>query len=119
MGVIAYISQGTFVPFVPPNTVPSISLDPHYLPYYAGRSTLRMFIALFCSTIFALVYGYVAARNRYAERIMVPLLDILQSVPVLGFLSVTVTGFIALFPGSLLGLEAACILLSSQVKHGT
>ncbi|GAB1543675.1 ABC transporter permease subunit [Scytonema sp. NUACC21] len=121
LGVIAYISQGTLVPFVPPDTIPSISLDPHYLPYYAGRSTLRMFIALFCSTVFTLVYGYVAARNRYAERIMVPLLDILQSVPVLGFLSITVTGFIALFPGSLLGLEAASIfaIFTSQAWNMT
>jgi NitT/TauT family transport system permease protein len=68
-----------------------------------------MFIALAFSTVFTFVYGYAAARNRRAERLLVPLLDILQSVPVLGFLSVTVTAFIALFRGSLLGLEAASI----------
>lgn len=68
-----------------------------------------MFVALAASCAFTFAYGYVAARNRYAERVLVPLLDILQSVPVLGFLSITVTGFIALFPGSLLGLEAAAI----------
>jgi NitT/TauT family transport system permease protein len=79
------------------------------LPNYAARSTLRMFIALFASTIFTLIYGYIAAHSRRAEKVLVPLLDILQSVPVLGFLSVTVTGFIALFPGSLLGIEAASI----------
>jgi NitT/TauT family transport system permease protein len=76
-----------------------------------------MFIALFFSTVFTLVYGYVAAHSRRAERVMIPLLDILQSVPILGFLSITVTGFIALFPGSLLGLEAASIfaIFTSQV----
>src|SRR4029077_12658866 len=61
------------------------------------------------SFAFTLVYGYAAARSRYAERVLIPLLDVLQSVPVLGFLSVTVTAFIALFPGSLLGLESASI----------
>jgi NitT/TauT family transport system permease protein len=95
--------------FHPPDTLPSISLDPHNLPNYAARSTLRMFIALGLSTVFTLIYGFLAAHNRRAERVLIPLLDILQSVPVLGFLSVTVTGFIALFPGSLLGIEAASI----------
>jgi NitT/TauT family transport system permease protein len=68
-----------------------------------------MFIALIISTLFTLVYGYAAARSPRAEKVLIPLLDILQSVPVLGFLSITVTGFIALFRGSLLGLEAASI----------
>ena len=68
-----------------------------------------MFIALGLSTLFTFVYGYAAARSKRAERVLVPLLDVLQSVPVLGFLSVTVTAFIALFRGSLLGLEAASI----------
>ena len=68
-----------------------------------------MFVALIFSTLFTFVYGYIAARSRRAEKVLVPLLDILQSVPVLGFLSVTVTAFIALFRGSLLGLEAASI----------
>ena len=86
-----------------------IDLSPMALPGYAARSLLRMFIAFVASILFTLVYGYVAAYNRRAEKILVPLLDILQSVPVLGFLSVTVTGFMALFPGSLLGLECACL----------
>jgi len=109
LALVAKVGAGSFVSFVPPQTVPGVSLDPRNLPYYACRSTLRMFVALFASLIFTLVYGYAAARSRYAERILIPLLDILQSVPVLGFLSITVTGFIALFPGSLLGLEAASI----------
>ncbi len=107
--LLARIGAGTVVPFVPPHVVPGVSLDPAYLPYYAARSTLRMFIALGFSLVFTLIYGYVAAHSRKAERVLIPLLDVLQSVPVLGFLSVTVTGFVALFPGRLLGLEAASI----------
>jgi len=107
--VIARVGAESLVHFAPPEVIPSVSLDPANLPNYAARSTLRMFIALICSILFTLVYGYVAARSRRAEKVLIPLLDILQSVPVLGFLSVTVTGFIALFRGSLLGLEAAAI----------
>jgi len=121
LALIAHIGSGTLVSFEPPNIVPTVDLDPRNLPYYAGRSTLRMFIALFFSTVFTLVYGYLAAYSPRAERVMIPLLDILQSVPVLGFLSITVTGFIALFPGSLLGLEAASIfaIFTSQVWNMT
>src|SRR5215470_11447321 len=107
--VVARVGAESFVRFVPPDVIPSVSLDPRNLPNYAARSTLRMFIALAFSTVFTFVYGYAAARNKRAERVLVPLLDILQSIPVLGFLSVTVTAFIALFRGSLLGLEAASI----------
>jgi NitT/TauT family transport system permease protein len=107
--VAARVGAESLVHFNPPETVPSISLDPSNLPNYAARSTLRMFVALVASTVFTFVYGYAAARSRRAEKVLVPLLDILQSVPVLGFLSVTVTAFIALFRGSLLGLEAASI----------
>jgi NitT/TauT family transport system permease protein len=107
--VLAHVGAESLVKFNPPDVIPTVSLDPRNLPNYAARSTLRMFIALIASTLFTFVYGYVAARSKRAERILVPLLDILQSVPVLGFLSVTVTAFIALFRGSLLGLEAASI----------
>jgi NitT/TauT family transport system permease protein len=118
--LIARVGAGTLVSFQPPIS-PIVDLDPLNLPYYAGRSTLRMFVGLFFSTVFTLAYGYVAAHNRRAERVMIPLLDILQSVPVLGFLSITVTGFIALFPGSLLGLEAASIfaIFTSQAWNMT
>ena len=107
--VAARVGAESFVRFHPPDVIPQINLDPRNLPNYAARSTLRMFIALICSTLFTFIYGYSAARSPKAERVLVPLLDILQSVPVLGFLSVTVTAFIALFHGSLLGLEAASI----------
>jgi NitT/TauT family transport system permease protein len=109
VALVAKVGAGTLVSFVPSKTVPHVDLDPRNLPYYAARSTLRMFVALLWSIVFTLIYGYAAARSRRAERVLIPLLDILQSVPVLGFLSITVTGFIALFPGSLLGLEFASI----------
>jgi NitT/TauT family transport system permease protein len=109
LAIVAKVGAGALVGFTPPKDVPTVSLDPRNLPYYAGRSTLRMFVALAASFVFTFVYGYAAARSKYAERVLIPLLDILQSVPVLGFLSITVTGFIALFPGSLLGLECASI----------
>ncbi len=86
-----------------------ISLDAAVLPYYLLRTTLRMFLALGASLVFACGFAVLAAKYRLAERIMVPMLDILQSIPILGFLSITVTGFIALFPGSLLGVECAAI----------
>ena len=107
--VVARVGAESLVRFSPPDVLPTVSLDPINLPNYAARSTLRMFLALIFSTLFTFVYGYAAARSRRAERVLVPLLDILQSVPVLGFLSITVTAFIALFRGSLLGLEAASI----------
>ena len=117
----ARVGSGAFVGFVPPVDVPEVSLDPANLPYYAARSTLRMFIALVASLIFSFIYGYIAAKSARAERVLIPLLDILQSVPVLGFLSITVTGFIALFPGSLLGLEMASIfaIFTGQVWNMT
>ncbi|MDM0013867.1 ABC transporter permease subunit [Variovorax sp. J22P168] len=86
-----------------------ISLDPSALPYYLLRTTLRMFIALGASLVFACVFAVLATRYRAAEKLLLPLLDILQSIPILGFLSITVTGFIALFPGNLLGVECAAI----------
>lgn len=107
--VLARVGSGFFVAFKPPGITPTIKLDIKDLPYYAVRSTIRMFLALGLSVLFTLGYGYAAAKNKQAERILVPLLDILQSVPVLGFLSITVTGFIAMFPGSLFGLECASI----------
>ncbi|GIL38212.1 ABC transporter permease [Roseiterribacter gracilis] len=86
-----------------------VTLDPHVLPYYALRSVLRMFAALALSISFSFIVAIAAARSRRAEKLIVPMLDVLQSVPVLSFLTITVTGFIALFPGSLLGVECASI----------
>jgi NitT/TauT family transport system permease protein len=88
---------------------PPLSLDVAYIPYYTARTVLRMFIAFGAALLFTFSYGYIAAKSVAARKVMLPLLDILQSVPVLGFLSITVTGFLALFPGSLLGVECASI----------
>lgn len=98
-----------------------ISLDPGYLPFYALRTVLRMFIALTFSILFTFVVGALAAKNRRAEQIIIPAIDILQSVPVLSFLSITITGFISLFPGSLLGPECAAIfvIFTAQVWNIT
>ena len=106
--LVLQIGKGTTVSFSPAKGT-SVSTDPANLPYYAGRSLLRMFLALAASLTFTMVYAYAAAHSRRLERILIPALDFLQSVPVLAFLSVTVTGFIGLFPGSLLGLECAAI----------
>jgi NitT/TauT family transport system permease protein len=96
-------------PFLPKTAPSTVSTDPANLPYYAVRSLVRMFAALILSVLFTFVYATAAARLRRTEKVLIPLLDILQSVPVLGFLSVTVTAFINLFPGSELGLECASI----------
>jgi len=98
-----------------------ISLDPHNLPAYAMRTVLRMLIAVAASLLFTLVYATLAAKSRKAGQIMIPILDILQSVPVLGYISFTVTGFIALFPGSMMGVECAAIfaIFTSQAWNMT
>jgi NitT/TauT family transport system permease protein len=86
-----------------------VTLDPANLPEYALRTTLRMFAAILASLVFTFVVGTLAAKSRKAELVIVPLLDILQSVPVLGFLTFTVIFFMRLFPGSQLGAECAAI----------
>jgi NitT/TauT family transport system permease protein len=102
------------------DTLP-ISLDPWRLPEYALRTVLRMAAALVASLVFSLGYAALAAKSRQAEKMLIPVLDILQSVPILGFLSITVTGFIALFPGRLLGVECAAIfaIFTSQAWNMT
>ncbi|GEC10260.1 ABC transporter permease [Streptomyces spinoverrucosus] len=114
------VGQGTTVSFTPGQDV-HVSTDPARLPYDAARSLLRMFAALAASTVFTFGYAFAAAKSRRLERILIPALDILQSVPVLGFLTVAVTGFIALFPGSMLGLECASVfaIFTSQAWNMT
>ena len=90
-------------------TASPISLDPGVLPEYALRTTLRMLAALLVSLLFTFTYATLAAKVRRAEVLLVPMLDILQSVPILGFISVTIVLFMAMFPGSLLGAEVAAI----------
>jgi NitT/TauT family transport system permease protein len=89
--------------------VTPISLDSSYLPFYAGRTVVRMLIAMGFSLLFTFIFGTWAAKSHRAERIIIPMIDVLQSVPILGFLSVTVAGFIGLFRGSFLGPECAAI----------
>ena len=105
---LAYAGSHMARPYAVGEAIP-LTLDPWMLPYYLLRTTLRMFIALGASLIFSCVFAAVATKYRAAERVMIPMLDILQSIPILGFLSITVTGFIALFPGNLLGVECAAI----------
>ena len=100
--------HGMAVP-LPGASATAISLKYSALPYYAMRTTLRMFAALAASLAFTFTYATLAAKSRRAEIVMIPVLDILQSVPILGFLSFTVTFFLGLFPGSILGAECAAI----------
>ncbi|AVQ85100.1 MULTISPECIES: ABC transporter permease [Variovorax] len=103
-----HFGKGMLVHF-DPAAVPQIDSSPSQIPYYAGRTLMRMWIAFGFSLFFAIATGYLAAKNRTARAFILPALDVLQSVPVLGFLSATVAGFMALFPGSLLGVECAAI----------
>jgi len=86
-----------------------LSLAPERLPQYAARTTLRMLLALGCSLLFTFTYATLAAKSPRAELVLVPLLDILQSVPILGFVSVTIVFFMSLAPGRVLGAELAAI----------
>ncbi|MCE3045164.1 ABC transporter permease subunit [Legionella quinlivanii] len=117
---LGWAGQQMAVPYQLGDPLP-ISLAPSHLPFYALRTVLRMFIALALSILFTFVVGAAAAKNRRAEQVIVPAIDILQSVPVLSFLSITVTGFIHLFPNSLLGPECASIfvIFTAQVWNIT
>jgi NitT/TauT family transport system permease protein len=106
--LMSYGSRGMTSPLNAPETA-ALSLDYWQLPYYGLRTTLRMFAAIVVSLIFTFTYATVAAKSRRAEMVLIPLLDVLQSVPILGFLSFTVTFFLGLFPGSTLGAEGAAI----------
>ena len=109
LGVLFFrAAEGAVAPLSTLQMAP-VTLDPWDLPYYAMRTVLRMFAALFASTVFTLVVATLAARSRHAGQLIVPALDILQSVPILGFLTFTVTFFMGLFPGSVAGVEAASI----------
>ena len=110
-GIIFLLAWGSHQMAVPYNLGEplAITLDPAVLPLYALRTVLRMGAAMLLSLLFTLIYATLAAKNRRAGQVMIPLLDVLQSVPILGFLSITVMGFIRLFPGSLLGPETAAI----------
>jgi NitT/TauT family transport system permease protein len=111
IGLIAFLgetSRGLFAPLSQLSASP-MSLDPVHLPEYAARTTFRMLAGLVLSLIFTLTYATWAAKSERAGKLLVPLLDILQSVPILGFISVTVVFFLSLAPGRVLGAEFASI----------
>jgi NitT/TauT family transport system permease protein len=111
LGLLVFLgeaSRNLFEPLAELQRQPP-SLDPRNLPEYAARTTLRMLIAMVLSLFFTFTYATLAAKSRSAERLLVPLLDILQSVPILGFISITVVFFMSLAPGRVLGAEFASI----------
>jgi NitT/TauT family transport system permease protein len=111
LGLLVFLGEASrhlFEPLADLQRTPP-SLDPANLPEYAARTTLRMFVAMALSLLFTFTYATLAAKNKQAERLLVPLLDILQSVPILGFISITVVFFMALAPGRVLGAEFAAI----------
>ena len=120
MVLIVYGGEQTTQPLSALDTAP-VSLDPSNLPLYALRTTLRMLLAITCSLVFTFVYAALAAKSRRAEIVLIPLLDILQSVPILGFLTFTVVFFMNLFPGKVLGAELACVfaIFTSQAWNMT
>ena len=120
MVLIVYGSEQTTLPLSALDTAP-VTLDPVHLPYYALRTTMRMLMAMACSLVFTFVYAAIAAKSRRAEMVLIPLLDILQSVPILGFLTFTVVFFLNLFPGKVLGAELACVfaIFTSQAWNMT
>jgi NitT/TauT family transport system permease protein len=105
---IGSVARHTLAPLSAPGAT-EIHLDAAYLPAYAVRTTLRMFAALSASLIFTFTYPVWAAKSRRAGAILVPILDILQSVPILGFLTFTFVFFMSLFPGRVMGAELAVI----------
>jgi NitT/TauT family transport system permease protein len=108
LALLAIGAKGTFAPLEAVQTAP-ISLDPAMLPFYVVRTVLRMLAAMVASLLFTLTYGTLAAKSRRAEIILIPILDVLQSVPILGYISFTVVFFMNLFPGRVLGAEFASI----------
>jgi len=106
--VVARTSQGILAPLKTLDSEP-VTLDLANLPGYAGRTALRMLAALALSLLFTFTYATLAAKSRRAEMILIPVLDILQSVPILGFISVTVIWFMSLAPGRVLGAEFAAV----------
>jgi NitT/TauT family transport system permease protein len=118
--LIVYGGEQTAAPLSALNITP-VSLDPANLPLYALRTTMRMLLAIVCSIVFTFIYAALAAKSRRAEMVLIPLLDILQSVPILGFLTFTVVFFMNLFPGRVFGAELACVfaIFTSQAWNMT
>ncbi|MGQ9786402.1 MAG: ABC transporter permease subunit [Anaerolineae bacterium] len=99
---------------------PTIDLELHWLPLYAGLSLARMFVAYILSLLFSLVYGRLAAYNQRAEMVLLPLLDVLQSVPILSFLPAVALSLSALLPQQLaMELSSIVLIFTSQVWNLT
>src|SRR6201997_4860773 len=111
LGLLVFLGEASRHLFEPLTALQQqpISLDPRNLPEYAARTTLRMLIAMVLSLLFTFTYATLAAKNRAAERWLVPLLDILQSETILGFVSVPVVFLMAVAPVRVLGAEFASI----------
>jgi NitT/TauT family transport system permease protein len=111
LGVLIFLAEASRSLLEPLSAleVTPLSLAPVNLPEYAARTTLRMLVALAFSLLFTFGYATLAAKNKRAELVLIPLLDILQSVPILGFLSITIVFFMSLAPGRVLGAEFAAI----------
>jgi NitT/TauT family transport system permease protein len=109
LGVLVFFAQASRGLMLPLAELHPVSIDPANLPGFAARTTLRMLAAMGLSLLFTFTYATWAAKNRRAEVILIPLLDILQSVPILGFISVTVIYFMSLAPGLVLGAEFAAV----------
>ena len=111
--ILCLVGLGLRVAFSAPAYVkgPVISLQPDALPWYALYSVLRMGAAYILSVVFTLIYGYVAAMNKRNEQVMIPLLDVLQSVPILSFLPVVLLSLSAFIPAGLATEIAAIVLI--------
>jgi NitT/TauT family transport system permease protein len=122
-GLLVLAAVGAHQTLAPlgPLSGPVVSLDPTHLPQYALRTTLRMLAAMIASLVFTFLYGTLAAKSRRAEMVLIPILDILQSVPVLGYISFTIVFFMSLFPGRVAGPEAAAVfaIFTSQAWNMT
>ncbi|MER3490179.1 MAG: ABC transporter permease [Meiothermus sp.] len=121
MALLTLALRGATEPFGPTSPDLTVSLDPAHLPYYGLRTLLRMLVALLLSLLFTFVYATIAAKVPRTERVLIPILDFLQSLPILGFLTATTAIFLGMFRGDLFGLEAASIfaIFTSQVWNMT
>ena len=122
LGLAALLYAGVRLAFAAPRSIsgPAISTSPAALPWYALLSIGRMLVAYLLSLVFSLVYGYASARHRAARQVLLPVLDILQSVPVLSFLPVVLLGFSSVMPVAVAAELAAIVLIfTSQAWNMT
>lgn len=115
---ICIFSKGFYKMFGPYSTLDQqINLDLYYIPGYLLDTGMRFFIAMIFSIIISIIYAVVAAKNHRMRKLLIPLLDIFQSIPVLGFLAFTVTAFVNLAPDNIFGVEMAVIfaIVTAQV----